>query len=371
MIVDVTEGAQGPFAVSLLADLGAAVIKVERPGGEFMRRVGPFRKGEALPFLALNHGRAVAAEIDLGDRDERVYVQALARHADLFVENWRHGTADRLGLGPSELRAANSQLVYVAASGFGSQGPLAAAGALDQISQAASGMWSLSGPEGGTPERFRGALLDYLSALVTAEAALIGLIERHRTGRGALVEVSQLGSALSVCQPELLLPEADTAPQGTRSRFFAPSATYATGDGRWLVVEAQDEEQWEALRARLDAPELDDARFATNRLRVEHGDALHRVLIGHLAAGPARRWLGEGAVGIAEVVRPLGAQLVAGGALRRSGHVVDQWCRVGPVLRVPPPWALPVGGPPLAPVGPSLGAQTAVLRWLLQPELHR
>jgi len=366
-VVDVTEGAQGPFAVSLLADLGASVVKVERPGGEFMRHLGPFRKGDALPFLALNHGRQLAAEVDLQEPEGTEVVRRLARTADLFVENWRHGTAERLGLGPVGMQALNGDLVYLSASGFGSRGPLAESGALDQISQAASGMWSLSGSEGGEAERYRGALLDYLSALVTVEAALIGLIYRARHGSAPTVEVSQLASALSVCQPEVLVPPERAIPLGSRSRYFAPSGAYQTSDNRWMAVEVLHPHQWERLKEILNCVELESPRFTTNRDRVEHGDKLHEVLSSHIASLPPSTWEGAtSADGIVEVSRPLDVLLGDDGLLRRRGHVVQQWCRVGPVLRVPPPWE--VSGhqdQSLGDVGPVLGAQTVAVKRLL------
>lgn len=367
-VVDVTEGAQGPFAVSLLADLGASVAKIERPGGEFMRRVGSFREGEALPFLALNHGRDVSVELDLHSEEGRVIANRMARCADVFVENWRHGTADRLGLGPEQLQAANQSLVYVSASGFGSMGPLAQAGALDQISQAASGMWSLSGVEEGHAERFRGALLDYLSSLVTAEGALIGLIYRARHGTGPFVEVSQLASALSVCLPEVLLSPDSTGPQGARSRYFAPSSVYETVDNKWMVVEAEDEEQWTALRLCLECDELDEVRFATNQGRVEHYDELHALIARQIGASSAKSWVDRSNGNeIVEVARPLAGQLEGEGLLWRMGHVVKQNCRVGPVLRVLPPWEfLFEERMVLARVGPPLGEQTRATKRFLE-----
>ena len=367
-VIDVTEGAQGPFAVSLLADLGASVAKIERPGGEFMRRVGAFRDGEALPFLALNHGRDLSVELDLLSDEGRAVATRMALCADVFVENWRHGTARRLGLGPEQLMAENQSLVYVSASGFGSLGPLAQEGALDQISQAASGMWSLSGAEEGDAERFRGALLDYLSALVTTEAALVGLIYRTRYGSGPFVEVSQLASAFSVCLPETLLTPAAARPQGARSRYFAPSNVYETTDGEWLAVEVVDETQWKELRQCLKCDDLNDVRFETNRGRVEHFDEIDAVIGKKIRASSAKSWLGgRSGDAIVQVTRPLAVVLADEGILSRLGHVVRQNSRVGPVLRVLPPWHFLDEGPVvLADVGPPLGRQTRATRKFLK-----
>ncbi|MDA8046036.1 MAG: CoA transferase [Actinomycetota bacterium] len=353
-VADVTEGAQGPFAVSLLADLGATVIKMERPGGEFMRHVGPFRHGEALPVMVLSHGRRLCCTLDLQDPVDRANAAGLAVAADVFVENWRPGTAARLGLGAAQLHRRNRDLVYVSASGFGPRGPLAAKGALDQISQAVSGLWSLSGADGGTPERFRGALLDYMSALVTAEGALVGLLARSRGIPRVAIEVSQLATALSAAEAEMAEPPARLGPRGSRSRRCCPSAAFCSADGVWLAVEASTDADWEELVAALDEPQLTDPRLASNAQRLLEEDFIYAGLArliagqtsGHWATSPAARYL-------TPVSRPLSGVLDAGGLLRERDHVVLEQSRVGAVLRVRPPW----DGPAFEQLGESAPAE--------------
>ncbi|MDE3205458.1 MAG: CoA transferase [Acidobacteriota bacterium] len=338
-VADVTEGAQGPFAVSLLADLGATVIKMERPGGEFMRHVGPFRRGEALPFMVLSHGRRLCCTLDLQDPVDRATAAGLAAAADVFVENWRPGTAARLGLGAAQLHPRNGDLVYVSASGFGPRGPLAAKGALDQISQAVSGLWSLSGADGGTPERFRGALLDYMSALVTAEGALVGLLARSRGIPEVAIEVSQLATALSAAEPEMAEPPARQGPRGSRSRHCCPSGAFCSADGVWLAVEAATDAEWEELVAALDDPQLADPRLATNAQRLREEDFVYAGLARLIARQPSELWAASPAARyLTPVSRPLGGVLDAGGLLRERDHVVLEQSRVGAVLRVRPPW---------------------------------
>lgn len=360
-VADVTEGAQGPYAVSLLADLGATVVKVERPRGEFMRHVGPYRNGEALPFLALSHGRRLCWEVDLQSSSGRAAVAALAASCDVFVENWRPGTADRLGLGAEPLHRVNEKLVYVSASGFGSEGPMALKGALDQISQAASGLWSLSGALGGTPERFRGALLDYLSALVTTEGALVGLLARARKVPAVSIEVSQLSTALSTAQAELTLSPDRQQPRGSRSRHFCPSAAFRCSDGEWVVAEVTDDAAWSQIVADLDFPELAGPEFATNELRLEKEDLVYAQLEQRIMGQPSGHWnTAPRDKYLTLVVRPLADALRVDGILRERGHVVIEQSRVGEVFRVRPPWEGPAYQQ-LSESGPALGRDTSLL----------
>lgn len=295
-VVDVSEGAQGPVAASLLGDLGADVWKIERPGGEFMRRVGPFRDGEALPILHTAHGRSTCIEVDLKAESGRATVRRLAQRADVFLENWRPGTADRLGLGVGDMAEAGlHDLVYVSGTGYGLTGPLASLGSLDQLGQAASGMWQLSGQAGGEGERFRGALLDFVSGFVACEAVLLGLIRRgDDRGPGPIhMEVSQLAAGLALVEPELLLEQltGGIAPQGDASRFFAPSGTYLAADGRWLALDITTPDQWHRLTDALGIPSLARPEFQTNARRVEHRADLDAVLDGLFADAPADHWI--------------------------------------------------------------------------------
>jgi len=236
-VVDVTEGAQGPYAASLLADLGAEVVKLERPGGEMMRSSGPFIGGLALPCLTICHGRTACVTLDLKDRDAMAGVRALVACADLFVQNWKIGTDEKLSLDFAACVALNPHLIYVRSSGFGGEGPYAREGSMDMLSQAASGMASLSGLAGTAGERARTPVLDFVSAFTCAEAAMLGLAARARSGTAQFVDTSQLASALDAMGPEVAAARhGPLGPAEGRSRHTC-GGFFATADGQWLAVE--------------------------------------------------------------------------------------------------------------------------------------
>lgn len=361
IVVDVSEGAQGPVAGSLLGDLGAQVWKVERPGGEFMRRIGPFRGNEALPILHTAHARSACVELDLKLEDDRETLLRMVERADVFLENWRPGTADRLGLGVADMAAAGFRdLVYVSGTGYGLTGPMSSLGSLDQLGQAASGTWHLSGPSGGEGERFRGALLDLISGFIACEATLLGLASRTAAPDGGPfhIEVSQLASGLALAEPELMLEQARgaIAPTGSSSRFFAPSGAYLSADEHWLALDVTTDEQWQLLRSRLGVSELGEDRFETNPLRMRHRTELDRILAGVFGRDPRDRLLRrlDGVPITAVMRRPDAATAREHPFYRRALETLRH--RDGrDLVRPRTPWAFAGGettaGPPAPPVG--------------------
>ncbi len=247
--LDLTEGAQGPFAASLLADLGAEVVKLERPGGEMMRGSGPFIGGLALPCLTICRGRTAGVTLDLKDADALATVRALVACADLLIQNWKIGSDEKLGLDAAACHAANPGLVYVRSSGFGAAGPFAREGSMDMLSQAASGMASVSGPPDGAGERARTPLLDFVSAYTCLEAAVLGLAARARTGQGQFVDTSQLSAALDALGPEVAAARTGPVPPAGRQSRHTEGGFYQTADGAWLAIECVTT----GHQARLDA----------------------------------------------------------------------------------------------------------------------
>jgi crotonobetainyl-CoA:carnitine CoA-transferase CaiB-like acyl-CoA transferase len=219
-VVDFTEGAQGPFAASLLADLGAEVVKVERPAGELMRHVGPFAGGLALPMLSIARGRHASLSIDVKAPAGRSTALQLVAAADLLIQNWKPGTDAKLGLSWEEIHAINPRLVYVRASGYGPHGPFGSMGAMDSLSSAIGGLSSLSGDPAGRGERMRTPILDFVSAFVAAEAALVGLAARRRHGRGRRVAHRVQGGARG-CAALLRVAGAARRPHARRARRLA------------------------------------------------------------------------------------------------------------------------------------------------------
>jgi crotonobetainyl-CoA:carnitine CoA-transferase CaiB-like acyl-CoA transferase len=255
-VVDVTEGAQGPFAASLLADLGASVVKVERPEGELMRRgIGPFKRGIPLPLQSIARGRAASVVLDLKSPEGRAQILDLIRHADVFIENWKGGTAGRLGLAAEDLHAIRPRLTYLSASGFGSTGPYAKRGTMDMIAAAAGGLSSVSGAPDGLPERYRLALLDFISAMITTEMALAAIVLHGGTER-VRAETSQLEAAVAAVSPVLaaVTSGADPyrgGPSGASDRWVVPSSLFPCRDGQFIAVHAETADQWDHLSAVL------------------------------------------------------------------------------------------------------------------------
>ncbi|MDE2333560.1 MAG: CoA transferase [Rhodospirillales bacterium] len=346
-VVDVTEGAQGPFAATLLADLGAEVVKVERPGGELMRRSGPFAGGLALPCLTICRGRLALLEIDMKTAEGLAIVQRLVAASDVLIQNWKIGTDRRLGLDFETCAARNPRLVYVRSSGFGARGPFAAEGSMDMLSQAASGMASVSGPADGPSERTRTPVLDFVSAFSAAEAAMIGLAARDQSQSPQLVDSSQLAAGLDLLGPEIATAQAEpVGPSGGQSRQYAFGRFCPTADGTWLAVECVTQAQEAALAA----------AFGGSLDAVAEG-------IASLTQAQASQLLAAAGVPHSDVVRHFDAGTID----RRPGNLqryIDP--RVGEIRYPEVPWIFsdtPVrAGAPAGRVGRDNAALAALLR---------
>ncbi|MFZ4758712.1 MAG: CaiB/BaiF CoA transferase family protein [Burkholderiaceae bacterium] len=291
-VVDFTEGAQGPFATSLLADLGAEVVKVERPAGELMRHVGPFAGGLALPMLSIARGRHASLSIDVKTPAGRSTALQLVAAADLLIQNWKPGTDAKLGLSWEAVHAINPRLVYVRASGYGPHGPFGSMGAMDSLSSAIGGLSSLSGDPAGRGERMRTPILDFVSAFVAAEAALVGLAARRRHGRGTLVDTSQMASALDAAAPEVAASAwGAVRPAGRTSRWSCFGGWFECSDGAWVSLECHDAAELDAAALALgvaDARPLGPA-IARALRGIDAGAALERLRAAGLGAQPVRR----------------------------------------------------------------------------------
>jgi crotonobetainyl-CoA:carnitine CoA-transferase CaiB-like acyl-CoA transferase len=289
-VLDLSRVLAGPYCTMLLSDLGAEVVKVERPGvGDETRSWGPpFAGGEAAYFLAVNRGKRSIA-VDLARPEGREVVKRLARWADVAVDNFRAGTAERLGVGYEELSGENPGLVYCSITGFGSERP-----GYDFVVQAESGLMAITGAEDGPPLKVGVAVVDVLAGYAAATAILGALLERERTGRGARLEISLLDTALSalvnVAQSALVT--------GTEARRFGnahssivPYQTFPAADGEVAVAAANDG-LFKRLCAALGRPELaEDDRYSTNDRRVEHRDELVAELSDVFATRGSGEWV--------------------------------------------------------------------------------
>ncbi|MBD0708775.1 carnitine dehydratase [Streptomyces sp. CBMA291] len=286
----------GPYMTMLLADLGADVIKIERPGsGDDTRAWGPpFADGEATYFLGVNRNKRSVA-LDLADPEGLAAARAIVDRADVLVENFRPGTMDRLGLGYDEVRGTNPGLVYCSVTGFGTEGGARLPG-YDLLVQAMGGLMSVTGEPDGPGTKTGVALVDVVTGLHAGLGVLAALRHRERTGEGQRVEVSLLSSLLSALTNQAaahlgagVVPRA----MGNRHPSIAPYEVFEARD-RPLVLAVGNDRQFRALCGRLGLPGLaDDPRFAGNTARVAHREELVAALAPALAGRTADEWFGE------------------------------------------------------------------------------
>ena len=293
-ILDFSRVLAGPFATMLLADLGADVIKVERAGtGDDTRAWGPpyDDTGRATYFESVNRNKS-SVVLDLADPEDLARARALAREADVVVENFRPGVMQRLGLGDDDLRADNPGLVYCSITGFGFGGGAALPG-YDLLIQALGGLMSVTGPADGEPQKVGVALVDVLAGLFASVGILAALRHRDATGEGQRVEVDLLSSLLAALVNQgSAYTAAGVVPHrmGNAHPSIAPYELLATGEGD-LVLAVGNDRQFAALCEVLDDGDLAaDPRFATNAQRVAHRDELRATLERRLAARPAAEW---------------------------------------------------------------------------------
>ncbi|TDD38719.1 CoA transferase [Actinomadura sp. KC06] len=293
VIVDFSRVLAGPYATMLLADFGAEVIKIERPGGgDDTRSWGPpFADGESTYFLGVNRNKRSIA-LDLSDPADAATARALAARADAVVENFRPGTMERHGLGHEELRAANPGLVYCSITGFGADGGADLPG-YDLIVQAVGGLMSVTGDPGGEGMKVGVALVDVITGLHAALGVLAALRHRDATGEGQRVEVSLLSSLLSgLVNHASAYVAAGVVPaaMGNEHPSIAPYELFETAD-RPLVIAAGNDRQFRSLCAALGRPDLAaDERFATNSTRVANRRPLKCELTTALAERTADDW---------------------------------------------------------------------------------
>lgn len=287
-VVSIEQAVAAPLASRHLADLGARVIKVERPdGGDFARAYDAAVHGSGAHFVWLNRGKESIA-VDLKAPSGREAVHSLIRQADVFLQNLAPGAAERLGFGASDLRDAHPELVTVDLSGYGRGGPFEQRKAYDMLIQAESGLISITGTPGdavktGIPTA------DIASGMYCVEAILAALLRRYRTGVGAAIEVSMLESTVEWMGHSLytqLYTGQQPARMGVSHVTIAPYDSYPTADGE-ILIGVQSDGGWIALTAVLGVPELaTDPRFQTNMARVENRAACDAAV-----ADRTRGWL--------------------------------------------------------------------------------
>jgi crotonobetainyl-CoA:carnitine CoA-transferase CaiB-like acyl-CoA transferase len=297
-VLELTQVMAGPFCGQVLADMGADVIKVEPPdGGDSTRRSLGFRMhGEdTAAFLAVNRNKRSLA-LDLKDERHRAAFHALARDADVVLENFRPGVAARLGVDYETLRELNPRLVHASVSGFGQTGPYAMRPGYDLIAQGLSGVMSVTGEPGGDPVKCGIPIGDLSAGLFCAVGILSALAARERTGRGQQVDTSLFEGALALSiweSAELWATGRVPEPLGSAHRLTAPYEALRTRDGH-VIVGANNQRLWEKLCAAVGRPDLvDDPRFESNGERMSHREELVAELESALAARGTGEWVDE------------------------------------------------------------------------------
>lgn len=293
--------AAGPFAGSLLADLGADVVKVERPvGGDGMRNWPPLtRNGDGVPFsenfASLNRNKRSAA-LDINDEADRERLHRLCRAADVLLENFRPGVLARHGLGYEQLSEVNPGLIFCSISGYGQTGPYAERGAFDVTIQAMSGVMSVTGEEQGGPVKCGVPIGDFCAGLYAAYAIAAALLRRHETGKGTRIDCSMLGSLIGVSalQTSQYFGTGDSPQRlGSAHPRNAPYQAFSAADGHFVIA-AGNEKLWRAVCDAVGLPELaDKPEFKSQELRARNQVQLAEILEGVFRTREAAYWLAE------------------------------------------------------------------------------
>jgi crotonobetainyl-CoA:carnitine CoA-transferase CaiB-like acyl-CoA transferase len=294
-VLDLSTVLAGPLCTMMLGDAGADVIKVEPPGGDPARRMGPpFWGGEGAEFLALNRNKR-SIVLNLKDPTDRSAFLRLCETADVLVENYRTGVTDRLGISYQEVSAVNERLIYCSISGFGRTGPRSEEPAYDAIMQAFVGMMASTGTPGGEPVRAGISICDVGAAMYANQAILLALAARQATGRGQQVEASlfesQIAWLLFRAVGYFATGKSPAGKYGAGAPHVVPYDAYPTSDGH-IVVGALNDGLFARMAKAIGRPELaDDERFVTNPLRVEHRAALTALLRECFKSEPTAWWI--------------------------------------------------------------------------------
>jgi crotonobetainyl-CoA:carnitine CoA-transferase CaiB-like acyl-CoA transferase len=367
LVADFSRVLAGPLATMVLGDLGAEVIKVERPEGDDTRAWGPpwAADGTSTYFQAVNRNKR-SVVLDLREAGDLALARELIARADVLIENFRPGALARLGLGEEAARASNPRLVWCSLTGFGSSEAGAALPGYDLLVQAVGGLMSITGEEQGPPTKVGVALVDIIAGLFATVAILAALAERARSGRGQRAEVSLLGALLAALSNQasgFLGAGAVPARMGNRHPSIVPYESFAAADGAIVVAVGNDRQFRDLVRELGCASLADDDRFATNPARVANRIALIEVLAPRFAA----RTRADLAASLNGVGVPCGPVNDIGEAFALAEAV-----GLGPIVemaagarQVADPIALDATPVSYRRVPPALGADDAVVRaWL-------
>ena len=294
-VLDLTQIMAGPYCAMTLGDMGADVVKVEKPnGGDDARRMGPpFIEGESAAFLGINRNKR-SVVVDMRTDGGREIVQELARRSDILIQNFRPGSLERMGLGYEQVREINPAIIYCTISGFGATGPYARRGGFDLVAQGMSGLMSVTGHPGAPPTKIGAPICDLNAGMFAAIGILTAYVNRLRTGTGQHVDTSLLegGIAYTFWESAMYFATGEPpGPMGSAHRLTAPYQAFETADG-YINVGAANQANWERLSAAIGRDDLaSDPRFARPRDRMENLGALVSTLEETFARETTGHWL--------------------------------------------------------------------------------
>ena len=295
IVLDLTNVLSGPFATYILSELGANVIKIEKPGGDDSRNYGPFESGKSGYFISLNRGKK-SIVIDLKNEDDKKIFDKILSKADILVENFKPGTLKKWGYGWDEVNKKYPKLIYASASGFGQTGPLKELPAYDMVVQGMGGLMSVTGQPNSEPTRVGTSIGDITAGLFTAIGINAALYDREKTGKGMFIDVSMLDCQIAILENAIArylskneIPE----PMGSRHPSIAPFEAFKTKDS-YIIVAAGNDKLFEKLCNVLKIPEVSiDEKFNSNSARAKNIDKLKIILENKLSSKSTIDWVNE------------------------------------------------------------------------------
>lgn len=295
-VLDLTQHLSGPYCTMILGDLGADVLKIEKPQGDDQRKLPPFVNGESAPFMAVNRNKK-SITLDLKSAQGKEIFLQLAAQSDVVVENFRPGIAKSLGIHYEALQEVNPGIVCCSISGYGQTGPASRKGGFDLIAQGMTGLMEINTEQGRRPNKIPISLHDIGAGITALYSILAACIHKLKTGEGQYIDVSLVdsGLALTLIEASSYFVNGKVAKvAGTRNHLSAPYQAYRVRDG-YVVIGASTPKLWEQFcRQVVERPEwLADPRFATVAERLQHADDLEQMLEEVLVQHDTRHWLAK------------------------------------------------------------------------------
>jgi CoA:oxalate CoA-transferase len=294
VVLDLTRVLAGPYCAMILANLGAKLIKVERPKtGDDSRSFGPYKNGQSAYFVSLNRGKKSIA-IDLKKPEGKQIIKELAKVSDVVLENFRPGTTRKLGLSYDVLCKINPRLIYAAVSGFGHSGPYSERPAYDMLAQGMGGIMSITGQPGGEPTRVGSSIGDIIAGMFGAIGIISAIYERGFTGKGQMVDVAMLDGQVAVLENAIARYAINgevPGPLGSRHPSISPFGGFKTKDS-WVIIACGNQIIWERFCGAIGREDLMEIpEFATNDKRTENYKKLKPIMDEIVQQKTTQEWL--------------------------------------------------------------------------------